>query len=94
MKNDLDKLRKEIDKLDDELLHIFAKRIEIVKKIGTLKNNNNLPLVDKKRKNELLELITKKAESLGLSKEFIKSLYSLIHDHAVKIQASIVKDKD
>jgi len=91
MKNDLEKLRKEIDELDQRLLEILGKRMATVKKIGVLKKVENLPLVDEKRREELLELITRRAEKLGLSEEFIKKLYTAIHDHAVKIQASIGK---
>ena len=85
----LGKLRKEIDELDQEILQIIAKRVEVVKKIGKLKTSNNIPFVDEKRRLELMELITRKAEEFGLSKEFIKKLYSTIHDHAVEIQKRV-----
>ena len=37
----LEDYRKEIDKIDEELLHTLAKRFDVVRKIGKLKKENN-----------------------------------------------------
>lgn len=86
MKNDLREWRAEIDALDGELLTILAKRMKIVQKIGTLKKKNNIPLLDTKRWREVLKVTVSQAKALKLSKKFITDLYTLIHNHALRIE--------
>ncbi|MDP3988256.1 MAG: chorismate mutase [Candidatus Levybacteria bacterium] len=83
---DLKKLRVKIDKLDDELLEILSKRIEIVREIGKMKRKNHLPLFDKKRWEEILKSKLSKSKSLNLSEKFIEKLYAVIHEHSLEIE--------
>ncbi len=89
MNKTLEELRKEIDSLDHELLDILAKRMSAVKEVGDIKNSNGLPVLDEKRRQEVLETIGEKAKSLHLSEGFIKKLFEAIHDHAVEIQKKV-----
>lgn len=59
---DLNDLRKEIDNIDDELIALFEKRLEIAKKIGDYKKKNSLPILDSKREKEKIEKILSKSE--------------------------------
>ena len=40
----LDELRVEIDKIDDQLLELYNKRMEYVHKVGELKNTTGAPI--------------------------------------------------
>lgn len=51
---ELDKLRKEIDLYDKDLVKIFEKRMELVKKIAKYKNVNNIGILSKNREKEVL----------------------------------------
>jgi chorismate mutase len=86
MNKTLEELRKEIDSLDHELVEVLAKRMTAVKKVGELKDMQGLPIMDEKRRQELLEKVGSKAEALAISKSFIEKLFSIIHDHAVEVQ--------
>lgn len=55
---DLSSLRKEIDVVDDELSRLLLKRRKIVKKIGKIKKEKNLPLLDKERENDVLRRVS------------------------------------
>lgn len=55
MKKSLDDLRVEIDKIDDELATIFEKRMNVVKDISLVKKENNLPVLDSSREDDILE---------------------------------------
>ncbi len=85
----LEDLRKEIDAIDQQILEILVKRIDIVKQIGELKNIYNMPVIDEKRREKLLESITQRAKLFNLSEEFIKKLFKEIHDHAVELQKKV-----
>ena len=89
MNKTLEDLRKEIDAIDHDLLKTLAKRMDAVKQVGALKQVQGLDIVDEKRRDELLQKVADKAETLTLSKDFIKDLYSRIHDHAVELQKKI-----
>ena len=59
MEKELLKLRKEIDSIDNEILRLLNKRMEIVKKVGELKNNTNAPIYRPEREREIIERLTK-----------------------------------
>ncbi len=52
---DLNALRTEIDALDDQLLALFLRRMEIVKQVAAYKLENNLPVLHPKREEEILQ---------------------------------------
>lgn len=76
--NYLKKLRKEIDKIDVELVKILAKRFKIARQIRQYKKTNKLPLIDKKRENYILETKIKLAQRLKLDSNLIKDIFMLI----------------
>src|SRR5687767_15440492 len=67
----LEKLRQQINHLDDELMFILGQRMKIAEKIAEYKKENNITVLQTRRWNEILERAYKKGEQLGLSKEFI-----------------------
>ena len=56
----LDSLRKQLDKLDNDLLKIFKKRTNIIKQVISLKEYKK-QIVDKKRINKILSNIKNKS---------------------------------
>ena len=59
-KEKLNKIRKELDKLDNSLIKIIKKRTNLVKKVLALKERKN-QIVDQKRINLILKNIKKKS---------------------------------
>ena len=59
-KQKLNKIRKELDKLDDVLIKIIKKRTNLVKRVLALKEKKN-QIVDQKRINLILKNIKKKS---------------------------------
>ena len=59
-KKKLDSLRKQLDKLDNNLLKIVIKRTNIIKQVLSLKEYKK-QIVDKKRINKILSNIKKKS---------------------------------
>ena len=53
--NKLQEYRQEIEQIDHELYGLISKRLEICSKIGDYKKENNLPIFDAKREEELKE---------------------------------------
>ena len=84
---ELNQLRQQIDKIDIELLRLFAERFEVVKKVGEWKKQNWVtnPL-DPKRWKEVLERNAKKAEEIWISKDFVEKIWEEIHKESLKIE--------
>lgn len=85
----LENLRKEIDDIDEQLVELIAKRIEIVKKIGEFKKQNNLPVVDKNRFDKVLEKVANIAEKQGISRDLISNIYNLIHKYSCELEYNL-----
>ena len=79
-------LRAEIDDVDDRLLELLADRMDITRKIGLLKDENNLSFYQYDRWAEILENSLRNCDKLSLRKDFIKKIFSLIHLESIDIQ--------
>jgi len=52
---DINEIRREIDRLDDELLRIFNQRAALALKIGEIKKECELPVYDPSREQKIFE---------------------------------------
>src|SRR5215218_4377119 len=75
----LEKMRQQINQLDDELMQILGQRMKIAEKIGLYKKENNITILQTHRWNDILERAYKKGEKFGLSKEFITKYFDAVH---------------
>ncbi|MEL6988157.1 MAG: bifunctional 3-deoxy-7-phosphoheptulonate synthase/chorismate mutase type II [Bacteroidota bacterium] len=85
-------LRKEIDQVDEELLNVLSKRMDIVQNIGNYKKANNIPILAPNRWSNILEKSSKKGEGKGLSEQFIVELFRAIHQESINKQNEIMRD--
>lgn len=67
-------LRDEIDHLDHELLHLFSKRLALVKKVGEIKHKQGLPIYVPEREADMLAARRKEAESMGVPPDLIEDV--------------------
>ncbi len=84
--NELAGLRSQIDSLDTMLIETLAKRMQVSKEIGEYKRQNNMPIVQTGRYNDVIQNRLELAEQLGLSEQLVKQIYQLIHEESVNIQ--------
>jgi chorismate mutase len=86
----LEKLRQQINHLDDELMQILSTRMKAAEKIGQYKKENNITILQTNRWNEILERAFQKGEKLGLSKEFITKYFDAVHMESINHQNKIM----
>jgi len=86
-------LRNSIDGLDEQLLHLLVKRLQIVSEVGKIKKNLNLPALDVDRWVLVLEKNMTKGQKMGLNREFVKQILDTIHVQALAIEEKIQNDK-
>ena len=77
MESELRKLRSEIDNIDNQILDLLNKRMEIVKEVGKLKNNKNAPIYRPEREKEIIDRLTKLSKEKGgiLGKDEIEAIF-------------------
>ncbi len=83
---DIGLLREEIDQIDSKILSLLAERIEVAKRIGEYKKENDMPLYQDDRHNTMLEQRAEDGAQKGLSKEFVKRLMEVIHSESLENQ--------
>ena len=86
----LEKLRQQINHLDDELLQLLGQRMKIADKIGEFKKNNNITILQTNRWNEILERAYRKGDVLGLTREFITKYFDAVHMESINHQNRIM----
>ena len=80
-------LRKQIDQTDQKIVELLAKRMDLVKEIAKFKKENNLPIQDEKREQELRNNLKNLAKKNGLSEKFVNHLYSHVFIESRRIQS-------
>jgi chorismate mutase len=86
----LDKLREQINHLDDELMQLLGQRMKIADKIGEYKKNNQVTILQTSRWNQILERAYATGEKLGLSKEFVTKYFDAVHMESINHQNKIM----
>jgi chorismate mutase len=86
----LEKLRQQINHLDDELMQILSQRMKIAEKIGQYKKENNITILQTNRWNEIIEKAFAKGEKIGLSKEFITKYFDAVHMESINHQKKVL----
>ena len=86
----LDKLRQQINNLDDELIQLLAQRMKVADKIGLYKKDNNITILQTARWNEIIDRAFKNGDSMGLSKEFIAKYFDAVHMESINHQKKIM----
>ena len=82
----LQTLRKEIDEIDDELLNLIAKRMNVSEKIGDFKKQHKVAVLQMDRWKQVLEHHINKGVSLGLNDESVKEIFEIIHKDSIDRQ--------
>ena len=82
----LHELRTQIDNIDEELLQLLAKRSDISSKIGVIKKENNLAVLQLDRWNSILSSHIEKGKLLGLNEALVKDIFESIHKDSIDRQ--------
>jgi chorismate mutase len=89
-KTKLDRLRKEIDMIDEEIMGILASRMKIAREIGLYKKENNMTILQSDRWKEVLQKFVERGTQNELSEEFITRVIKSIHDESIEQQEKIM----
>ncbi len=79
----LEELRIEIDKCNNEIIEAIKKRFYITREIGRLKKENNLSSYDKNREYKVINNVRLLAKSSNLSEDMIENIFRIIMKEVV-----------
>ena len=79
-------LRSEIDDIDDELLQLLARRMNVSGQIGDYKKQQGLTVVQMDRWKQILNEHLETGARLGLSEELIEKVFEAIHQASIRCQ--------
>jgi chorismate mutase len=91
---ELQRLRAEIDGVDNELIRMVAKRLEIIREIANEKDKHNLAIFQLKRWMEIVETRKDVALENKLSPNMIHELFRVIHKNALEEQVRILNKRN
>jgi len=91
-KNKLENLREEINVLDKQLIDLLSDRMHVAEKIGLVKKERNVAILQNVRWQEIMGNMIANGEEVGLTKEFIENLFKAIHTESIQHQKKIVNN--
>ena len=81
-------LRKKIDAIDENFVHLLKGRIELCKRIGKIKEENGLAVKDLRREDEVYLHVMGKALELGLDPQKVEAIFKQIVALGVSVQGA------
>ncbi len=93
----IDKLtqyRNMIDEIDDELLNVLKKRMNVIEQIGQYKKEQHITIFQLERWQEILRTRSQWAEKLGIPRAHVEKLCILLHEESIRLQTEVMNKKD
>jgi len=86
----LEEMREQIDKIDDNIMDIFEKRMKIAEQIGKYKKEHNIAILQSKRWDQIIRKRLEVGENKGLSNEFVETIFRAIHEESIDHQTKVM----
>lgn len=75
--SEIEKLRNQIDSIDNDIVKLFEDRMDTAAKIAAYKKENNIPVLNRSRENEVIESSTQGLHNKVFSK-YIKEIFTTL----------------
>ena len=89
-RDNIQQLRARIDLLDENLLEILRTRMAVSEEIGQFKKEHNIAILQTRRWDALLDDMIRKGDAEGLNEQFLRNLFSAIHEESIRVQNEIL----
>ena len=78
--------REQIDQIDNELFELLGKRMQVAERIGRIKKENGVVILQSNRWSSIVERIVSHSAELGLSEDFVRAVLYAIHAESIDHQ--------
>jgi len=85
----LDVLRTQINHLDDEILILLGRRMQVAQHIGAYKKQHQLSVVQPSRWQEILKKGIRQGTALGLTQDFLLQYFTAVHHESISRQQMV-----
>lgn len=89
----MENCRSVIDEIDEEIIYLIARRMQLVKEIGVIKKDKNIAVLQPERFRALREALQKRGEKNELSPEFIALFLEAVHQESINQQEQIMNER-
>ena len=90
---DLEQLRKEIEKIDSELVELMIRRNKVAKEIGLIKNKTGTDLRNIEVEKKVIERYRMLSKDSLLPQDVAEAVCRLLIDSSIELQSSLLKKK-
>ncbi len=84
--DEIEILRKEVDKIDTQIVDALNQRVKVCKNIGLVKKKKGLRVKDNLRESEIYERVKQRATRLGLDSIRVEAIYREIVNMCSAVQ--------
>jgi chorismate mutase len=88
--HELEKFRTLIDELDEQILKLIGKRMDISEQIGELKKQNRITIFQLERWKKIFESRTQWGQNNGLNDDFISAFLLALHKESIQKQEKVI----
>lgn len=93
-KENIDQLRAKIDVIDENIVYALGSRMNVSRKIGEYKKENNIAIIQTARWDKVFSKVLEKGKEYGLTEKFLSDVFTAIHEASVEVQNEIISRKD
>jgi chorismate mutase len=72
---ELTRCREEIERVDNQIVSLLSKRVELARQTGALKRNHGLPILDPRREAQVIRRAVANARAAGLAEEPVREIF-------------------
>lgn len=87
---ELSEIRKELDKLDAELVSTLSKRMALIPEVAKYKKQNNIARYQPEREKQVIETKRKLAKELKVNPDLVEKIFKEIINDAHRIEKDII----
>ena len=86
-------MRLQIDSLDEQLMQLLSRRMELAKDIGSIKHKNRWSLLSVARWREIIASRTKWGNEMGLGQPFLSKILTSVHEESIRVQGDKANER-
>jgi chorismate mutase len=86
-------LRWQIDQIDEGILDLLARRMQVSTEMGEYKRKNDMPAFQTIRYSEIIEHCTEYGKTLDLDPDFVREVIKEIHEESVRKQMDVMNQE-
>ena len=86
----LNDYRQKLNGLDEQIVELLGKRIDICRDVAQFKRENGIPMMQGVRVDEVKDRCARLASEHQIDPEFVRELYAMIIDETCRVEDEII----